>query len=176
MVDLDWLRFAKTSVKKAGENAAPVYKVRLCFIISGIVLNHFFLFYFLVWHWEKECFFNRAFYHNSRLAKIIYPASKIDQQQWRYPVSHVGWSEDRYFQRNIPLREKCLYSELFWSTFSRIQTRITPNTYTFYVVFVKSLEHQERMVSTLEKLKNFSLEHKPIILWSAHIWISIFTC
>ena len=47
------------------------------------------------------------------------------------------------------LREKCLYSELFWSAFSRVpfslslriqsecgkmQTRITPNTDTFYAV------------------------------------------
>ena len=29
------------------------------------------------------------------------------------------------------LREKCLYSELFWSVFSRIRTGITPNTDTF---------------------------------------------
>ena len=35
------------------------------------------------------------------------------------------------------LREKCPYSELFWSVFSRIpkmRTRITPNTDTFYAV------------------------------------------
>ena len=47
----------------------------------------------------------------------------------------------------LTLREKCPYSELFWSGFSRIQTeygeqsecrkmrtRITPNTDTFYAV------------------------------------------
>ena len=34
----------------------------------------------------------------------------------------------------VPLREKCPYSELFWSAFSRIRTRITPNNDTFYAV------------------------------------------
>ena len=41
----------------------------------------------------------------------------------------------------LPLREKCPYSELFWSAFPCIQTgyvktrtRITPNTYTFHAV------------------------------------------
>ena len=39
------------------------------------------------------------------------------------------------------LRQKCPYSELFWSAFSRIQsecgkiwTRVTPNTDTFYAL------------------------------------------
>ena len=32
------------------------------------------------------------------------------------------------------LRKKCPYSELFWSVFSRIRTRITPNIDTFHVV------------------------------------------
>ena len=32
------------------------------------------------------------------------------------------------------MREKCLYSELFWSACSRIPTRITLNTDTFYAV------------------------------------------
>ena len=53
----------------------------------------------------------------------------------------------QYYQSEIinlvPLREKCPYSEFFWSAFSRIrneysrmQTRKTPNTDTFYVVKV----------------------------------------
>ena len=33
--------------------------------------------------------------------------------------------------------QKCPYSEQFWSTFSRIWTRITPNTDTFYAVDTK---------------------------------------
>ena len=36
----------------------------------------------------------------------------------------------------MSLREKCPYSELFWSAFYRIRTRITPNTDTFYAVNV----------------------------------------
>ena len=32
------------------------------------------------------------------------------------------------------LHKKCPYSELFWSAFSRIRTRITPNTDTFHAV------------------------------------------
>ena len=32
---------------------------------------------------------------------------------------------------SLTLREKCPYSELFWSAFSRIRTRITPNTDNF---------------------------------------------
>ena len=34
------------------------------------------------------------------------------------------------------LRKKCPYSELFWSAFFRIWTRITPNTDTFQAVLV----------------------------------------
>ena len=32
------------------------------------------------------------------------------------------------------LRKICPYAELFWSIFSRIRTRITPNTVAFYAV------------------------------------------
>ena len=32
------------------------------------------------------------------------------------------------------LRKTCPYSELFWSVFSRIQSRITPNMDTFHAV------------------------------------------
>ena len=46
-----------------------------------------------------------------------------------------------FLWKNHSLREKCPYSELFWSVFSRIRTkygkirtRITPNTDTFYAV------------------------------------------
>ena len=47
---------------------------------------------------------------------------------WRFSQQlEKHWGE-------YPLREKCPYSELFWSTFSPIRTRITPNTDTFYAV------------------------------------------
>ena len=35
---------------------------------------------------------------------------------------------------HILLHEKCPYLELFWSVFSRIRTRITPNMDNFYSV------------------------------------------
>ena len=48
-------------------------------------------------------------------------------------------------EHNDSLPEKCPYSELFWSAFSRIQsecremrTRITPNTDTFYAVILSN--------------------------------------
>ena len=36
---------------------------------------------------------------------------------------------------SISMRKKCPYSELLWSAFARIRTRITPNTDIFHVVF-----------------------------------------
>ena len=45
----------------------------------------------------------------------------------------------RFF--GLSLREKCPYSELFWSELSRIRTRITPYLDTFYVVFCTHLVH-----------------------------------
>ena len=35
---------------------------------------------------------------------------------------------------SVTLRKNCSCSELFWSAFSRIRTRVTPNTDTFYAV------------------------------------------
>ena len=63
---------------------------------------------------------------------------------------------------NLPLCEKCPYSELFWSAFSRIWTsygetlqcecgkmriRITPNTDTFYAVYFLDLENFTHFMS-----------------------------
>ena len=42
-----------------------------------------------------------------------------------------------------PLRKKCPYSELFWSTFSRIRTRITLNMDTFHVVIIYMDQKQQ---------------------------------
>ena len=36
-----------------------------------------------------------------------------------------------------PLREMCLYFEIFWSECGKIRTRKTPNTVTFYTVNIK---------------------------------------
>ena len=49
------------------------------------------------------------------------------QNNYLYKIRWL-WKEDI-----LPLREKCPYSELFWSVFYRIRT--TQNTDTFYAVF-----------------------------------------
>ena len=70
------------------------------------------------------------------------------------------------------LREKCPYSELFWSVFSRIrteygemrsispysvrmrmQTRITPNTDTFYAVIVRTWTRQIRRIRRIQPMR-----------------------
>ena len=54
----------------------------------------------------------------------------------------------------MTLRKKCPYSELFWSAFSCIRTRITPNTGTFYTVWVscKSLETLQKLCLSIKKI------------------------
>ena len=47
-----------------------------------------------------------------------------------------GYRIERDRQKETTLRKKCPYSELFWSERGKIQTRITPNTDTFYAVQV----------------------------------------
>ena len=55
------------------------------------------------------------------------------------------WRHKLLMNISLSLREKCPYSELFWSLFSRVWTeygeilRITPNTDTFYAVFVSTV-------------------------------------
>ena len=39
----------------------------------------------------------------------------------------------------LTLPKKCLYSELFWSECGKIQTRISPNTDTFYAVLCSAV-------------------------------------
>ena len=69
------------------------------------------------------------------------------RQNWRhlYLVNIVFLNVGKYCILNLwdSLREKCPYSKLFWSVFSRIQsecgkmrTKITPNTDTFYAVII----------------------------------------
>ena len=69
--------------------------------------------------------------------------------------------------QNLSLREKCPYSELFWSAFPRIRieygcrkipecwkmrTRITPNTNTFYAVFLMTVIVVKRNALVNQKL------------------------
>ena len=42
----------------------------------------------------------------------------------------------------LALREKCLHLELFWSAFSRIRTKIIPNTETLYAIRITLLTNQ----------------------------------
>ena len=46
------------------------------------------------------------------------------------------WQKVQRLSIFSPLHKKCQYSELFWSLFSRIRTRTTPNTDTFYEVLI----------------------------------------
>ena len=66
---------------------------------------------------------------------------------------------------SLALREKCPYSELFWSAFSRIcaeygqfecgkiRTGKTPNTDTFYAVLILSEEISDDMCFSLYEYK-----------------------
>ena len=58
------------------------------------------------------------------------------------------------------LREKCPYSELFWSVFPRIRTRITPNTNTFYAVSFNNLCNPNR-----EIILSMVLPSKLVLSW-----------
>ena len=51
-------------------------------------------------------------------------------------LSRYHGATELNFIATISLREKCPYSEFFWSVFSRIRTRKTPNMGTFYAAFI----------------------------------------
>ena len=53
---------------------------------------------------------------------------------------------------SVKLRENCRYSELFWSAFSRIRTRITPDSDSFYAVTVKGKSRFIKRISCLNTL------------------------
>ena len=59
----------------------------------------------------------------------------------------LSWNMSRL----LTLREKFLYSEFFWSVFSRIRTRKTPNTDTFHAMW-DSLLFQSFALQTISKL------------------------
>ena len=59
------------------------------------------------------------------------------------------------------LREKCPYSELFWSVlfhirteYGKIRTRITPNTATFYAVFFSQISRFSKIFKINESFRN----------------------
>ena len=99
---------------------------------------------------------------NNSLIKISMESSSLKKTHWKF-VSYVRimffcllmvhvwgffgyalcYSRDKPYNltsssekilQTLTLREKCPYSELFWSAFSRIRTRTTSNTDTFYAV------------------------------------------
>ena len=54
------------------------------------------------------------------------------------------------------LRKKCPHSELFWSEYGKMRTRITPNMDTFHAVFVcNSIVHLRRMVKSYYVIKSY---------------------
>ena len=64
---------------------------------------------------------------------------------------HIIMKYGQTFDTGWALREKCLYSEFFWSIFSRIRTRKTPNTDTFHAMW-DSLLFQSFALQTISKL------------------------
>ena len=99
---------------------------------------------------------------NNSLIKISMESSSLKKTHWKFVsyvrimffcllMAHVWgffgyalcYSRDKPYNltsssekilQTLTLREKCPYSELFWSAFSRIRTRTTSNTDTFYAV------------------------------------------
>ena len=89
----------------------------------------------------------------------------------RYALKHhVKWNMKRlswkhcksvtHFRRMDSkkwLRKKCPYFELLWSSFSRIRTRIAPNTDTFHAVKVAHLHwHIQSATSTFNDNKGIN--------------------
>ena len=68
----------------------------------------------------------------------------------------------------ISLREKCPYSELFWSAFSRMTT-ITPNTDTLYAAFFKDFDHTISLIHCRTAL--FKIIYFPQLLLQ---WLLLF--
>ena len=70
-----------------------------------------------------------AYYKNGQICWRSVPLLKIDSgagvgKLWRERFVSAHF----LFPTNIALRKKCLYSELFWSAFSRFPVRIPENT------------------------------------------------
>ena len=61
--------------------------------------------------------------------------SSISQSPEYYALFKHVFCRMSYAEGTMTLRKKCPYSEFFWSAFSRIRTRITPNTDTFHAVW-----------------------------------------
>ena len=74
-----------------------------------------------------------VFYHNVSSYYITWMKFKLYNQRVNpkiRPTQNI-LSNPNYL---LTLREKCPYSELFWSECGKMRTRITPNTDTFYTV------------------------------------------
>ena len=66
-----------------------------------------------------------------------------------------------YKTKCVSLREKCPYSELFWSKCGKIRTRITPNTDTFYPVCINWwCTHSKSLSSSTIKFFHMAFEDK----------------
>ena len=74
-----------------------------------------------------------VFYHNVSSYYITWMKFKLYNQRVNPKIRSTQniLSSPNYL---LTLREKCPYSELFWSECGKMRTRITPNTDTFYTV------------------------------------------
>ena len=61
---------------------------------------------------------------------------------------------------SVTLRKNCSCSELFWSAFSRIRTRVTPNTDTFYAVLGKYMPIFLRNTALLTESSKSSVSYE----------------
>ena len=62
------------------------------------------------------------------------------------------------------LRKKCPYSELFWSIFSRIRSRITPNMDTFHAVSLLEPGNLDVLICVFDYIYGLSFGILPL-LW-----------
>ena len=64
--------------------------------------------------------------------------------------------------RQETLREKCPYSELFWSKCRGMRTRITPNTNTFYAVkgWCNPGQNKVREMLQMDTLRKYNINVK----------------
>ena len=119
------------------------------------------------------------------------------------PIKHLWWRLfakilNNFSQKNLyhTLRDKCPYSELFWSTFSRIwteqsecgkmRTRITPNTDTFYAVIIAwqvffllmdtNKNNLGINTSVFFSIQADSKLHKRLWSWRAYLLAYLFQC
>ena len=61
------------------------------------------------------------------------------------------------------LRKKCPYSELFWSVFSRIRSKIAPNMDTFHAVSLLEPGNVDVLISVFDYIYGLSFGILPLL-------------